>query len=235
MLEQANAALDARRAGEFLAEAQRHLEAGDLTSASALVQQAFDLGETSFRAFLLMDAIEEARAKRERERQRLEAGKKAVERACGLFEAGSFDEAVSAADEALTLLPDDATALSVKQRATAAADAERLERLNERARITTGEARRLFAAGEHAEALNLLEGFDPRNHEDVVRTFDELETRLRAIERQVQEYLADASAALSATDLDSAAACVRDALALDPANERARAMDACHKGTGHTT
>ena len=66
-------------------------------------------------------------------------------------------------------------------------------------RITTAEARRLFAAGEHAEALNLLEGFDPRNHEDVVRTFDELETRLRAIERQVQEYLADASAALSAT------------------------------------
>ena len=189
LLEQANAALDARRAGEYLDEAQRQLEAGALTSASALVQQAFDLGETSFKAFLLRDAIEEAHAKREREQQRLEAGQKAVERACGLFEAGSFDEAVSAADEALTLLPGDATALSIKQRATAAADAERLERLNERARITTAEARRLFAAGEHAEALNLLEGFDPRNHEDVVRTFDELETRLRAIERQVQEYL----------------------------------------------
>ena len=225
LLEQASAALDARRAGELLAEAQRQFEAGALTSAFALVQQAFDLGQTSPKALQLKDAIEDARAERERERQRLEAGQEAVERAGRLFEAGSFDEAVSAADEALTLLPDDAHALSVKQRAIAAADAQRLERLNERARITTAEARRLFAAGEHAEALNLLEGFDPRNHEDVVRTFDELETMLRAIERQVQEYLAEASAAVSARNLDRAAAYVRDALALEPAHKRARAMD----------
>ena len=142
---------------------------------------------------------------------------------------------MSAADEALTLLPDDAHALSIKQRATAAADAQRLERLNERARITTAEARRLFAAGEHAEALNLLEEFDPRNHEDVVRTFDELETMLRAIERQVQEHLAEASAAVVGSDLDRAAACVRDALALDT-SARARTSDGwCHKGTGQTT
>ena len=97
--------------------------------------------------------------------------------------------------------------------------------VDERVRITTAEARRLFAAGEHAEALNLLERFDARNHEDVVRTFDELETKLRAIEQQVQEYLAEASAALLAHDLDRAAASVREALALEPAHERARAMD----------
>ena len=59
-----------------------------------------------------------------------------------------------------------------------------------------------------------------------MRTFDELETKLRAIEQQVQEYLAEASAAVSAHDLDRAAASVREALALQPAHEPARAMDA---------
>ena len=39
-----------------------------------------------------------------------------------------------------------------------------------------------------------------------MRTLDELRTLLRAIERQVQEYLAGAAAAVAAHDLDGAAA-----------------------------
>jgi hypothetical protein len=149
------------------------------------------------------------------ERERQEAVSARLAKAA---QTASHEEALVLINGALELDPQNEEArLSFEIRSAALVD--------ERARITSAEARRLFAAGEHAEALSLLEGFDPRNHEDVARTFDELGTMLRAIEQKVQEYLAEASAAAAAHELDKAATCVREALALEPAHERARAMD----------
>ena len=208
-----------RQVQEYLAEASAALSATDLDRAAACVREALALEPAHERARAMDGAIREQARQRElaerleRERQQAVAAK--LEKAA---QTTSHEEALVLINGALELDPQNEEARrSFESRSAALVD--------ERARITTAEARRLFAAGEHAEALNLLEGFDPRNHEDVVRTFDELETLLRAIERQVQEYLAEASAAVSAHDLDRAAASVREALALEPAHERARAMD----------
>ncbi len=205
---------------EYLAEASAALLAHDLDRAAASVRDALALEPAYERARAMDGAIREKVIQREleerleRERQQAVAAK--LEKAT---QTTSHEEALVLINGALELDPQNEEARRLFESRSAAL-------VDERARITAGEARRLFVAGDHAAALNLLEGFEPGNHEDVVRTFDELETKLRAIEQQVQESLAEASAAVSAHDLDRAAASVREALALKPAHEPARAMDA---------
>src|SRR5439155_25473347 len=70
LLDQVNAAAEAKRAQQYLDEAQAKFQAGELTSAFELVEQALDLDEPSGKALELKAAIEEVQQQRKRERER---------------------------------------------------------------------------------------------------------------------------------------------------------------------
>jgi serine/threonine-protein kinase len=185
LLDRARAAIDERQANEWLAEAQDQFDHGDLTAALGMVHRAETLVPASERARALRGAVEAAREERRLAIEREEQVRKSIARARELFDESLFDEAVVAADEALAIAPDDRSALNVRQRAVAAAEAKRLHVLSNLAKTASAEARRLFESGEHAAALDLVAAFE-RQHVEGTQALgglrSEFEARLREIE-----------------------------------------------------
>ena len=182
LLDRARAAVDERQAGEWLAQAQDRFNQGDLTAALDMVHRAETLVPGSERARALGGMVEAAREERQRAAERQERVRKAIARARELVDEAQFDEAIASADEALAIAPDDHSALALRQRAVAAAEAKRLDTLS---KATAAEAHRLFNSGEHGAALDLIRTFE-REHVGASHALGgllaELEARLRKIE-----------------------------------------------------
>jgi eukaryotic-like serine/threonine-protein kinase len=192
--ERAKAAVDERQADAWLDEARHQLESGELEAAADLVERALALNPAAGHGPSLVRRIDEARQEQERQRRRLEACRDALNRASELLGRGLFEDAAAAADQALAVDPDYPGALSVKQRAIDAVEAEakRRELASQRAKDAIGDADRLAQSGDPGAALTLLEAFAPP-HPDVERARDalraDLEARRREDERRRTEEL----------------------------------------------
>jgi predicted Ser/Thr protein kinase len=180
LLERVRAGLDERQAQEWLRDAEVQVRLGAITAAHALVDRAAALVPSSERVALLRRAIEEAAREREAARQRARAIQQALDRAHGAFDNGRFEEAVAGAGEALALDPDLTEAARLRDRAQAAFDERQRAEHDRNAREAVREANRLFSAGSHQAALELLDGFAPP-HDLVSETAGHLRNSLEAI------------------------------------------------------
>jgi hypothetical protein len=192
--ERAKAAVDERQADVWLDEARHRLEQGELESAADLVERALGLNPAAGHGASLVRRIDEARQEQERQRRRLEACRDALNRAHELLGQGLFEDAAAAADQALAVDPDYPGALSVKQQAIEAVEAEAKRRAlaGQRVKDAINDADRLAQSGDPGAALTLLEAFTPP-HPDVDRARDalraDLEARRREDERRRTEEL----------------------------------------------
>ncbi len=128
-------------------------------------------------------------------------------------------------DEALGADPENAVALGVQREVeNALSELRRLEAHERAALEVIAQARRLFDADRHAEALDRLERFAPP-HPQVTHALAGLRARQDELERarkvrdarvhRVNELLAAARKALAGDDLDRAQAAVQEAADLD--------------------
>ena len=174
-----------------------------------------------------VDSAKEARA---RERERAEAIERAMARARTMLEANDFDQAESAAEEALQLAPDHAEARVLQDRARETRARREKEALDSRAAAAVQEADRLFQNGRPADAIAALENFTPA-HPRVTTSLTALRQVLERIERERREAqeradkiaAAIASAAKTAPH-DQAIAILEDALKLDPAHSEVKSL-----------
>ena len=183
LLDRARAQLDERQAEECLAQAEREIRRGALPAALAKIEQAEALVPSSSKAAQLRKLAGEALQERERARQRAEAIRQALARAHAHFDQGRFQEAASAADEALALDPRLSDAATLKARSREAAEAEGREALARRGREAVREARQLFSVNRHDEAINLLARFEPKD-EHVSQALEQLRTQAARIAEQ---------------------------------------------------
>ena len=181
--ERARLQRDEAGAREFLARAQQHLKAGDFTSASSCVREALTLVPESTDAVEMGRVIAEAKAARERERQRAAAIQAALDRGRASLDRGELEAAIAAADEAAAIGPDRAEPRQLKEQAQQAIEKRAREARDRAAQQTADDARRLFREGQHAEALALLEQFSPA-HPVVSHLWTELSADAARIERE---------------------------------------------------
>jgi predicted Ser/Thr protein kinase len=232
-----------QRVQALVAEAEAALAAGRFDEAEAQVNEALTLDLTSKTAQALRVEVTRARHAfevRQRAERHAEAARAAVAQARERFDAGDRDGAIRAlhaftpshplADEALASLEAEREAI---RRAEAEAEAARLA-IERRALDVVEQARREFAAGRHADALDRLARFEPP-HERVMAEHAHLRARLEAIEaerrreeeerlQEIQSALADATAHFERGELSLARKYVDTVLSLDPAHEAARAL-----------
>lgn len=232
-----------QRVQALVAEAEAALAAGRFDEAEAQINEALTLDLTSKTAQALRVEVTRARhafEARQRAERHAEAARAAAARARELFDAGDRDSAIRAlraftpphplVDEALAALEAEREAMA---RAEAEAEAARLA-VEQRALDLVEQARREFAAGRHAEALERLARFEPP-HERVAAEHAHLRARLEAIEaerrreeearlQEIQAALADAMAYFERGELSLARKYVDTVLSLDPAHEAARAL-----------
>ena len=221
LLDRARAQLDERQAEECLAEAEREIRRGALTAALAKIEQAEALVPSSAKAAELRKLATEALQERERARQRAEVIRQALARGHAHFDQGRFQDAASAADEALALDPGLTDAATLKARSREAAEAEAREALARRAREAVREARQLFSANQHDAAVNLLAAFEPKD-EHVSLALKQLRTQAARIaeqrrleeERRARQARVDAGLLAARHDIDG--------------QEFARAIDRLH-------
>jgi serine/threonine-protein kinase len=209
------------------------------------VEQAIALNPASRSAQDVRKRILRARdahAREDRRRQHEGAAREAVVAARRAFERGDRDSAIASLERfapphpevsaALVELGDARDALLRKLAEEAAARREH----ELRARSVIESARRQFAAGRHAEAVQLLEGFAPA-HELVsgelaslsaraAQFADEQRQQVEHVQREIQSALDEASGAVAIGDLLRAKSATDRALSLDPEHEAARAMAA---------
>jgi len=227
IIDHARAALDEHSVQELVKRAGELIEAGSLTEALGLCEQALTIAPGSPAAVELRDTLDRLRLERDRERQRLEAVHLATERARSALSRGDYEEALNAAEEVLRSAPGSETATRIRHEAEDGMARARQAALDERAADTADEARRVFEAGEHDRALAILAAFED-DHPHVAATLEALEsekTRLqreaeRARRQRVDEAIARANEAASH---EEAITHLREALAIDPA--RADAAD----------
>ena len=127
---------------ELVSRATELLEAGALTEALGLADQALTIAPGSPAAVDCARPSTVCDAERERERQRLEAVGAATARAQQALAQGLYEEALAAADEALQRAPDSETALQIQRQAHEGIAQARQADVDRRARQTTEEARR---------------------------------------------------------------------------------------------
>jgi hypothetical protein len=183
LLDQVRAALDARQADDLLSDAEGQIRLGALTAAQALIERAAALGGSGPRVASLRAGVDDALREREQLRRRSESIQQALDRAHVAFDRGEFERAVAAADEALGLQADHGAAAAVRDRAISAIAQQERDSLDRRARDTVREANRLFSAGNHQAALDLLAAFDPA-HELVSRAQEGLRGEVARIEEE---------------------------------------------------
>jgi serine/threonine-protein kinase len=186
LLDKIRSAIEDRQAQGFLTAARQDLEAGSLTEAAALVEQALNLQPNSADAQTLRQAIHRARDERHRERERAQSVARALEHARERFEAGALESAIRAASEALVFDPAHQEALALRKRAAEAIEARERERraaAERRAREASDAARERFAAGRQQEAVQALEQFAPP-HPIVTEALADLQRELKALEER---------------------------------------------------
>ena len=176
LLERARNRRDELQADQLIGEAEIRLSQGDVTRASALVTEALALAPGYARSRELSNRVEEALRVRELERQRAAAVSAAVDRGESALRASEFEAALANCVQALEIEPSNAAALALQQRVREGIAREERRRIDQAAQQTADEARRLFDAGEHAEALALLEDFRPA-HSIVSQLWTELASR----------------------------------------------------------
>ena len=157
LLRRAKEGRDQVQADELIREAKDRLRDGDLTSASNYAREALALVPESPAAIDLARVIGEARVERDRRRQRAEALLAILSRARAAFDKGDFEGAIIAAAEALDADSSSTDALDLRRRAELAIAERERQALDLKAGRTAAEARELFSAGRHADALALLE------------------------------------------------------------------------------
>jgi serine/threonine protein kinase len=233
IIDHARAALDEHSVQELVKRASELIEAGSLTEALGLCEQALTIAPGSAAAVELRDTLDRLRLERERERQRLEAVHLATDRARSALVRGDYEEALAAAEEVLRSAPTSETATQIRHEAEdgiARAQQAVLDRL---AADTADEARRVFEAGEHDRALEILSAFEG-DHPHVAETLEALtgeKARLqreaeRARRQRVEEAMARAS---STASHEEAIADLREALAIDPTRADAAGLLAEHQ------
>jgi tetratricopeptide (TPR) repeat protein len=233
IIDHARAALDEHSVQELVKRASELIEAGSLTEALGLCEQALTIAPGSAAAVELRDTLDRLRLERERERQRLEAVHLATDRARSALVRGDYEEALAAAEEVLRSAPASETATQIRHEAEdgiARAQQAVLDRL---AADTADEARRVFEAGEHDRALEILSAFEG-DHPHVAETLEALtgeKARLqreaeRARRQRVEEAMARAS---STASHEEAIADLREALAIDPTRADAAGLLAEHQ------
>jgi len=227
IIDHARAALDEHSVQELVKRASELIEAGSLTEALGLCEQALTIAPGSPAAVELRETLDRLRLERERERQRLEAVRLATERARSALGRGNYEEALNAAEEVLRSAPGSETATRIRHEAADGMARARQAALDQRAAETADEARRVFEAGEHDRALEMLAAFGDE-HPHVAATLEALESEKARLQREaerarrqrVDEAIARANEAGSHQEaIDH----LREALAIDP--ERADAAD----------
>ena len=156
------------QAQQWLGEAKNEMARGDLTAASRLLGRLGDLHADLPDAEPLREQIAAERRRKEAERQRVEeqqrrdqARQEAVARARAALGRDEIDAATTALGEARAV---DAAHPEVLQLAKAITErAAELRRAQEdaRAQAAATDAKRKFAAGEHAAAIALLAAYTP--------------------------------------------------------------------------
>ena len=190
LAERARSERDHAHAQQLLSRARESLKSGDLTLASSLVREALSVVPDSSDAIELGRLVGEARLAQERERQREAAVQGLLGRARAAMERHDLDEARTATQEALAAAPAHKEALQLDEDVRQALMARERELRDANARQTVSEARELFAAGQHTDALDLLESFLPA-HPLVSQTWTELSAEAA---RQSEEAEAAAAA-----------------------------------------
>ncbi len=189
--DRARLARDEQAARTHLEHAREFLRGGELTSASQQVRDALDLFPDLPDAIEVGRVIAEARMQREREQQRRQAFEGLLVRGAAALDEGDPASASALADEALALFPADAEAKSFKERVQQAVAVRQRQERDEAARAAAADARRLFAAGSHADALALLEEFWPA-HPIVSQLWTELSAEAARLAREAEAAAAPA-------------------------------------------
>jgi tetratricopeptide (TPR) repeat protein/ketosteroid isomerase-like protein len=197
LAEQARLKRDEASAREFVNQAREHLKSGNLTTASSCVREALALTPDSADAREMGRLVGEARQAQERERQRAAAVEQILARGRQALEQGNPQAAMAAADEALALAPGNEHANRLKEEGQQALERQQREAREAEARETVDEAHRLFAEGQHADALALLEQFWPA-HALVSQAWTELSNEAARLE---SERLAETTFTAPAGDL----------------------------------
>lgn len=191
LLDRARVALDERQANELLNQAEAQLQRDAPTAAGEFIARAATLTPTLARVAELRRSVDHALARRERDRQRAETVWQLVQRGETFVDRGSWHEALGAANEALAHDGESAEARLLKLRAQDAIEAEQRAELERRVRDTIRESKRLFAAGSHEDAVDLLARFEPA-HDRISEAHEELRAAAERIaeERRTAERLA---------------------------------------------
>jgi hypothetical protein len=230
ILERARLALDDRQLKEWLARGADLLQEGQHTEALALAEHALTLAPGSPAALELRRAIDQSRAAQEQERQRKEATQAAMARARESFDRQAYEEALQAADEAVSQSPELPEVNAFRARVQEAIVRQRQAALERRVTSTLAQAERLFAEGQHDEAIAILASAD-RDDPRIASALHALRAqaarmaREREQARQRDEAIAAAVArAKAATSHEDAIAILNDAQALDPARTDVRSL-----------
>jgi tetratricopeptide (TPR) repeat protein len=205
LLDRSRKAIDEQKITGWLRDARQALDAGDIATASDVIDQALSFDPALEPALTLRKELLNVRRERERIRERSRHVKAAIERAQASLDEEDFDAAVRYADEAVEMDPQSAEAQEVRATAVSALEERRRQREHRRrAQQAVASARVEFAAGEHDAALRMLREFSPP-HDLVTQALEEMQRH------------ADAAAA------ERAAAATEEARqAADAAAERAR-------------
>jgi colicin import membrane protein len=238
---------EARRAqiDILLTEARRQLRGEDHVGAMATAQRVFELEPDHRDARRLI-----ARAREEQEtaqRQAAEQERRALDRqvdgfiadARGALRRDLFEEAVTAAEAALAVDPDneDATELLARARSEGAvqAEAEAEEARQAQIEMLLTEARLQLREEDHAGAMATAQGvfaIEP-DHREARRLVaqareEQEEAQRRAVEQEARErreqidgFISEARRALRRDNFEEAAAAAEAALAVDPDDEEA--------------
>jgi serine/threonine protein kinase len=227
IIDHARAALDEHSVQELVKRAGELIEAGSLTEALGLCEQALTIAPGSPAAVELRETLDRLRLERDRERQRLEAIRVATERARSALGRGDYEEALNAAEEVLRSAPGSETATNIRHEAEDGIARARQAALDRRAADTADEARRVFEAGDHDRALEILAAFEA-DHPHVAATLEALEGEKARLQREAERarrQRVDGAIvrANEAPSHEEAINHLREALAIDPG--RADAAD----------
>ena len=220
IIDRARAVLDELAVQDLVKRAAELLDAGSLTDALGLCEQALTIAPGTAAAIELRDTLDRLRLERDRERQRVELARSATARAEHDLATGNYEDAVAAAEEALQHAPDHEGARRVRQQALREIERLRKEARDALAARTTDHARRAFEAGEHDHALEILTAFEGE-HSHVAQTLEALQGEKARLEREAErarrELVENAVAHANAEPSHEAAIeHLRSALAVDP-------------------
>ena len=221
IIDHARAALDEKSVQDLVNRAGQLIEAGALTDAMGLCDQAMTIAPGSPAAAELRKTLDRLHEERERERQRLELVRAATARAQSSLDRGSFEEALSLLEEALHVAPESETASRIRHQAEEGIVRARQEALDQAAERVCEDARRAFETGEHEQAFGILTGFQ-QQHPHVSQTLEALRSEKARLDREAervrQQRITDAIAsAATAPSHEAALAHLREALEIDPA------------------